>query len=252
MKIAVLVPDRTKDSIFSLDFLGRDGAVRAQVPNLRRISKTERELVELPDGRAFRSMSRASVLLHSVGLSLKEAIAEAVAVDPFAVGIYCALNNGPEDYNAAEKVLQGGDEQGFAAEYRRLKNPKHYLKQLPNLAPAQLGIFLGAMGPTVTCTHSRFGSLHAIEAAQFDLRLGVVKHALICTAFSHEDALLSLRTRSQIPDSITLSEGASAILVDKEFINCELPAHDYFMESNNEHYGIGNYLLQIALGGTLR
>jgi 3-oxoacyl-(acyl-carrier-protein) synthase len=251
MKVAVLVPDRSKDTVFGMDFQGRDGSVYAHVPNLRRISKTERELVELPDGRAFRSMSRASVLLHSVGLSLKEAIAETVAVDPFSVGIYCALNNGPEDYLAAEKILQSGNEQGFAAEYRRLKNPKHYLKQLPNLAPAQLGIFLGAMGPTVTCTHSRFGSLHAIEAAQFDLSLGVVKQALICTAFSHEDALLSFRTRSQIPDTVTLSEGAAAIVVDKGFINFGLPTYE-FMGSNDEHYGIANYLLQIALGGSLR
>jgi hypothetical protein len=248
---AVVVPDASKDPIFSMDFLGRDGVVRGHIPNLRRISKTERELVDLPDGRAFRSMSRASVLLHSVGLSVKEAVDETVAMDPFAVGIYCALNNGPEDYLAAEKIMQNGDEQGFAAEYRRLKNPKHYLKQLPNLAPAQLGIFLGAMGPIVTCTHSVFGSLHAIEAAHFDLSLGVVKQALICAAFSHEDPLLSLRTRSQIPAAVTLSEGASAILVDKEFINFRLPTHD-FMVSNGEHYGIGNYLLQIALGGSIK
>lgn len=251
MRTSLLLPDCRTDPCFDMDFLGRDGTLRARIPRLRRISKTERELVELPDGRAFRSMSRASVLLHAVGLGFRDVIAPYIAADPFSVGIYCALNNGPEDYHAAEKILVNGDEVGFAAEYRQLKNPKHYLKQLPNLAPAQLGIFLGCMGPTVTCTHSRFGSLHAVEAAQMDLSLGIVHYAIICASFAHEDPLLSLRTRSQLSETVTLSEGAVAVLADKELLNKTLTNAD-FMQHNDEHYGIADYLVQIVSRGEFK
>jgi hypothetical protein len=213
MKAVLKIPDlgSTQPEELSFDGLSQSHKIR----NTLKIPLEDKDLVALPDGRAYRSMSRASLLISAVGLNLSKEIQAFVAQDPFSVGIYCAINNGPEDYNCARELLHTGQED-FAPLYKRLKGPKHYLKQLPNLAPAQLGIFLGICGPTNTFSHSRFGVLQALEHAESDLKLGKVKAALVCSAFAHEDLLLSFRTRIGLDDATILSEGAAALLLTQD------------------------------------
>ncbi len=182
-----------------------------EIPLTRAIEKEDKDLGELPDRRAIRSMSRASVMLSSVCLQGKEIIAPYVQAAPFEVGIYCAINHGPEDYQCAKDLI-GCPQSEFAARYKKSRSPKHYLKQLPNLEPAQLGIFLGIMGPVNTFNHSTQGAYQAMEHAEFDIRTNKVKVALVCSAFSLEDPLLSLKTRTEAPKDSILTEGAVAFL----------------------------------------
>jgi hypothetical protein len=213
MKAVLRIPNlgSTQTEELSFDGLSQSHKIR----NTLKIPLEDKELVALPDGRAYRSMSRASLLISAVGLNLSKEIQVFVAQDPFSVGIYCAINNGPEDYNCARELLNTSQED-FAPLYKRLKGPKHYLKQLPNLAPAQLGIFLGICGPTNTFSHSRYGVLQALEHAESDLKFGKVKAALVCSAFAHEDLLLSFRSRMGLDDATILSEGAAALLLTQD------------------------------------
>lgn len=221
--------------------------------NVRMFQGQEKELVVLSDARAYRSMSRASLLVSGVGLDLAQAIKPLIDADPFSVGIYCAINNGPEEYTSA-KELRNGNPDDFAAQYRRLRNPKHYLKQLPNLAPAQLGIFLGAFGPTNTYSHSRFGVRHALKHAMLDLRSGKVKGALVCSAFAHEDLLLSFRSRMGLDSSRVLSEGAAAVFLETSDLELDLKVIPKEDETSftSDYFGIADDLIKLIQQGEFK
>jgi hypothetical protein len=245
---AIRIPSDDASNLRAYEFVSDAGA--NAIARIRSFPAEDKELADLPDRRAYRAMSRASILISAVGLELSPHIAPVIAADPFAVGIYCALNNGPEDYECAHS-LRGVSADDFPAQYKRLRNPKHYLKQLPNLAPAQLGIFLGAFGPTNTYTNSRFGVQHAISHAQFDLRTKKIKAAIICSAFAHEDLLLTLRTRQDLGTDDILSEGAAALL-----ITADDQATAFFSKNSNHSrprgqtsFGIANDLIQLVTKG---
>jgi len=249
MKISLRVPDLAssllKDYIFETD----KGNI--EIPRVRMFPGQEKELVALKDARAYRSMSRASLLVSGVGLDLGAHIEPFIAEDPFSVGIYCAINNGPEDYGSAVELRNGNAEE-FATQYKRLRNPKHYLKQLPNLAPAQLGIFLGAFGPTNTYSHSRYGVRHALEHALVDLRSGKVKGALVCSAFAHEDLLLSLRSRIGLDTSRILSEGAASVFIEAKDLGKNwnlVPRENQGALLTSDYFGIADDLIKLIQQG---
>ena len=125
----------------------------------------ENSEITIPDPKAFRSMSRASLLLANLCAEAKAVIDPYLAQSPFSVGIYCAVENGPIDAPSTAKII-AGEEAKFAELYRKLRTPKMYLKQLPNLVPAQLGIFLGIQGVLNVYTHSRAGGVQALEQAE--------------------------------------------------------------------------------------
>jgi hypothetical protein len=181
------------------------------VPGTRSIDRDEKDLCDLPDRRAIRSMSRASIMLSGVCLEGNDKIATIVKANAFDMGIYCAINHGPEDYQCAKDLLDTPPAE-FAVRYKKSRSPKHYLKQLPNLAPAQLGIFLGIMGPVNTFNHSTEAAYQALDHAEFDLNTGKVQAALVCSSFSLEDPLLSVKTRAEAPKNTVLTEGAVAFL----------------------------------------
>ena len=241
MKAALRIPDLSSTQAEDLVFEGLNQSHK--IKNTKRIPLEEKQLVDLPDGRAYRSMSRASLLISAVGLELSKDIQAFISVDPFSVGLYCAINNGPEDYNCARELLHSSLDE-FAPLYKRLKGPKHYLKQLPNLAPAQLGIFLGICGPTNTFSHSRFGVQHALDHAQSDLKSGKVKAALVCSAFAHEDLLLSLRTRIGLDDAIVLTEGAAALLLTQDDLPI-LPKGPKSTMLSSHFFGIADDLISL-------
>jgi hypothetical protein len=217
------------------------------IANTRSIACEDKDLGELPDRRAIRSMSRASVMLSIVSLPAQKLLEKYLSADPFSVGVYCAVNHGPDDYECAKELLDAPDAE-FAVRYKKARSPKHYLKQLPNLAPAQMGIFLGIMGPVNTFNHATEGSYQAMDHAEFDLRTNKVQAALVCTAFSLEDPLLSLKTQTEGPKSAILTEGAAAFL----FARAPQGGESYGKKMSMlrgfvgpEYYGIADPLMQL-------
>jgi hypothetical protein len=170
------------------------------------------EIVDLPDSRSYRALSRAGILLAAAGLKGRAALAPFLADDPFSVGMYCAMEVGPNDYNSARQMVDAAPDK-FAAMYKGLRSSKQYFKQLANVPPSQLGIFLGIMGPQSVFSHSRWGCLHALEQAEFDLNEGSIQAALVCSAFSLEDPLLSMRVRRTCEPERSVGEAGAAIIL---------------------------------------
>jgi hypothetical protein len=190
----------------------------------------DEDLVQLPDGRAYRSLSRAGLLLVAAGLPARDVLGPLVDADPFSVGIYCAIENGPNDYGSAKHMVHTPPAQ-FPASYKALRSPKHYFKMLANVPPSQLAIFLGVMGPLYTYTHSRLACRHALEQAEWDLETATVHAALVCAAFTLDDPLLAMRTRRAAPATATLSEGAACLVLtagaertDWSWLPCQSPS----------------------------
>jgi len=191
----------------------RDEPYKDEVTNTRAYEKPSAEIA-IPDPKAFRSMSRASIFLAHIVQDAKDALAPYQAKTPFSVGVYCAVENGPIDGPSTAKILAQPDPENFAEHYRKFRNPKMYLKQLPNLAPAQTGIFMDLSDPLNVYTHSLAGAWHALDQAEWDLESGVVDAALVCTAHAFDDFLVVKRARRVDPRCLT--EGAAALLLVKD------------------------------------
>lgn len=182
------------------------------VPRTRSIATETTALVALPDRRAYRSIARNGVMLCAVGLASAGALAPWIAADPYRAGIYCALDNGNQNYEGARELARSPASE-FAARFKQLNHPKRYLSQLVNLPAAHLGIFLGLRGPVNVYCHSTAAVAHALDQAGLDLETGVVDAALVCSAFALDDPLLALRARLACPAGTVLSEGAAAVLL---------------------------------------
>jgi hypothetical protein len=200
----------------------------------------ESSAITIPDPKAFRSMSRASIFLSNLCLELKPLIEATLQESPFSIGLYCAVENGPIDAPSTQKIISGPADQ-FADLYRKNRSPKMYLKQLPNLVPAQLGISLGIQGPMNVYTHSTLGSLQAIEQAEEDLWYDRVKLAVVCSSHAFDDFLVVLRTRKFDPRVIV--EGAGAMLLKK---NAEKTNWKKKIKASKEEtYGISDQIVHL-------
>ncbi|OFZ25396.1 MAG: hypothetical protein A2381_17570 [Bdellovibrionales bacterium RIFOXYB1_FULL_37_110] len=187
-------------------------------------------------GHVSRSSSRACSLLHFACSTLPSECLNVINQDTFRVGIYCAVENGTVDYDMVERIL-AQDRQDFHRNYKRERNPKMYLQQLPNLIATQLGISYGVNGPTYVFTHPELGSLQALEQAEFDLDHSYTSLALLVSAFSNEDGL-NLFKNSKLSD-LPLSECGVAILLSagvEKLDKMEPSAYNY-------NYGITNQLI---------
>ncbi len=182
------------------------------IPQTCSLPLTDEQIVELPEPRSFRSLNRAGLMLSAVGLQAREAVAPYLAEDPFSVGLYCAMQDGPDDYKTAKQMANTPPED-FAKHYKLLRSSKQFLREVGSVQASFLSIFLGTMGPLYGFTHSRWAVLHALEQAECDLKTGVVKAALVGSAFSLEDPLLSMRIRRSIPSDSVLCEGAAAVVL---------------------------------------
>jgi hypothetical protein len=195
--------------------LGVDAAAVAESPlplmktPLRRFPAEGREF-EIPDTRALRSMSRNACLLTQAAMGAKSQLR---LEDPYRVGLYVAVENGSVEYSAVQSTMSV-DNESFAESYRQLRNPKMYLKQLPNLAAAQVGIFLGILGPMGVFTHSRWGAVHALDQARMDLSEKKIDQALVLGAFSLEDPLNVLKNQMRYPGR-GVSEAAFAAVLNQ-------------------------------------
>ncbi|MBP7845126.1 MAG: hypothetical protein KA116_09940 [Proteobacteria bacterium] len=182
------------------------------IENCLPIIATDKD-IEIPDPKAFRSMSRAALFLANVCFKARDVLNDFIEKNPFSVGIYCAVENGPIHLPTTSQLAQIPMSE-FATQYKKLRNPKLYLKQLPNLAPAQMGIFMNVLGPMNVYTHSTMASTHAIDQAERDLENHFVDCALVCTAFSFEDPLITFRAKNDNPNKM-LCEGAAALVLTK-------------------------------------
>jgi hypothetical protein len=234
-----------------------DKYFQESIPNVRRI-ETENGDIDVPDPKAMRSMSRASLFLSSMAEQMKTHLQPYLEKSPFSVGIYCAVENGPIDGPSTAEILNRSTEKfdhQFAEAYRKLRNPKMYLKQLPNLAPAQLGISLGIQGAMNVYTHSVYACQQALEQAEADLLTGAIDAALVLTAHAFDDFWVVKRSRLQ--DERTLCEGAAAqILVLPEGKKASpvleqmknYPKKEYFFDAQN-YFGISDPMINLMRKG---
>lgn len=227
------------------------------IANVRRIP-IENSDISVPDPKAMRSMSRASILMSGMAEEMRPILQPYLEKSPFSVGIYCAVENGPIDGPSTAEILNRSTEKfdfQFAEAYRKLRNPKMYLKQLPNLAPAQLGISLGIQGPMNVYTHSLYACQQALEQAEMDLRMGSVEAALVITAHAFDDFWVVKRTRLQ--DERTICEGAAAQILVNEgqqaSVSTRVPMKkslktQYFFDAAN-YFGISDPLINLMRKG---
>jgi 3-oxoacyl-(acyl-carrier-protein) synthase len=214
-----------------------DEVFNATITNVKKIA-TETNVFKIPDPKALRSMSRASVLLSNLCMDMKDILAPYLEEDAFSVGIYCAVENGPIHAPSTKQINESPAE-NFVELYRKLRSPKMYLKQLPNLVPAQLGISLGIRGVMNVYTHSTQGSLQAMQQAEEDLWHGRVKVALVCSSNAFDDFLIVDRARKLDPR--TLSEGVGAMLLKKNEVKTDW--RGAFKKDPQESYGISDQII---------
>ncbi len=231
-----LVPGRDAPVV---DYHSADYGDLIRVPGTKALPVDEVE-AGLPDRRVYRSMSRAGVLLSLACLRARTVLAPMLDADRFGVGVYAAVENGPVDFAVAREMAQVGGE-AFAERYRKLCNPKKYLRQLPSLAAAQMSIFLGIQGPMHVYNHSTHGSLQALGQAEIDLAEGRVAAALVCSAFSFENALVMERIRRFALGDRILCEAAGAMLLtrDQEESRWDRRAYD----DTAEYFGISHQII---------
>jgi hypothetical protein len=232
----VLIPgDNIPVQEFVSDYY--DGKIRLE--KTKALPIVDRQ-AELPDRRVYRSLSRAGILLSLVCLKARKEIDIFLRSDPFSVGVYCAAENGPVDFAAAKQMVNLRGE-SFSDAYRRLFNPKMYLRQLPNLAACQMGIFLGLLGPTNVYNNSMHGSLQALEQAEMDISDNRIKAALVCSAFSFENPILMERIRRSVLDERILCEGAGAMLLVAD--GAEKSWQDIDYKDTDEYFGISHQII---------
>ncbi|NTV91784.1 MAG: hypothetical protein HGA72_00455 [Chlorobiaceae bacterium] len=209
------------------------------IPRSKALPIEERK-APLPDRKVYRSMSRSGVLLSLACLEGTAAMQPFLDISPFSVGIYCAIENGPVDLESTRKMLDVSRED-FAEQYRKVRNPKMFLMQVTNLAPAQMGIFLGIMGPLNVYNSSTYGSIHALRQAEDDLNAGRVSAALVCSAFSFENPLVLERIRRQNLNERILCEGAAALLLTADEKHSEW--QDINFDETESYYGISHQII---------
>lgn len=202
----------------------------------------ENNALKIHDPKAFRSMSRAALFLSHICIDLGPVLKPYLDHSPFSVGIYCAVENGPIDAPSTAKMLDVETEK-FAEFYRKLRNPKMYLKQLPNLVPAQLGIFLNVQGIMNVYTHSEQACIQALQQAEIDLQNGEVDAALVCASHAFDDYLVVKRTR--MTDARILSEGAAAVLLVKDGIETDWKAK--LKRNDKIGFGISDQLVNLLM-----
>lgn len=211
------------------------------IEKTKAVDFNERE-ANLPDRRAFRTMSRAAMMLSVLGMEAKTVIEEALKTNPFRVGIYFAVENGPVDFDSAYQMRDISQET-FANDYKKNRNPTMYLKQLPNLAAAHLGIFLGVFGPMHVYTDSEYGAIHALDQAEADLNDGLVDFALVGGSFSFENPLTLARNERLGPPGKVLCEGAGLMVLRKSGQATDWAAEPLgFMP---EYYGIADQIIEL-------
>ncbi len=248
----ILIPDLSQP-----EQCWEDTPFQDVIPNVKRVPIENSDFV-VPDPKAFRSMSRASLFLSSYVEEMKPILQPYLEKNPFSVGIYCAVENGPIDGPSTAEILNRSSDAydfQFSEAYRKLRNPKMYLKQLPNLVPAQLGISMGIQGPMNVYTHSLYASEQAILQAKQDLLSQFVEVAIVMAAHAFDDFWVVKRSRKQ--DHRTLCEGAALQILTLSSEKSDIFEHSDMKNClNNEnlydkdnYFGIADGLINLIRKG---
>lgn len=240
-KQTMLPPAGATAAPFSSSFYGD----KLNISRTKAVEFDERS-AELPDRRASRTMNRAAMMLSVLGMKGKETIQPQLAKDPFKVGVYFAVENGPVDYDSAY-AMKDYTTASFANDYKKNRSPTMYLKQLPNLAGGHFCIFLGITGPYSVFNDSQMGSLHALEQAELDLATGQVAYALVGSAFSFENPLAVGRNFFEFAKNRTLCEGAGLLLLEKSGEITDWSKKTF--GNNEDFFGIADPIIAVSKEG---
>ena len=206
----VLIPDKSADPE---DWICELFSPPMKIGLVKKLKKIPEDLILENQKKMLRSMSPAAGYMAAVCNPIKPALDPFIKKNAFSVGIYCALENLSAYYEIA-KVIANSPEELWAELYIDHVPPKSPLKAGLGVAPATIGIFLGALGPTSTFYDQKFGILHALDQAEHDLRNHRIQAALICTAHVLDDPLFTRKTIENLTDpSLVLKECGAAILL---------------------------------------
>lgn len=211
-----------------------------RVPKTKALAFDEKE-AGLPDRRAFRNMSRAAMMLSVLGMQAKEVLDPVLKKDPFKVGVYFAVENGPVDYESSSKMKDITNE-SFANDYKKNRSPTLYLKQLPNLVAGHFAIFLGIFGPMTVYNDSQFGGIHAFDQAELDLNSGLVDLAVVGASFAFENPIAIERNHRRYLKDKTLCEGAGLMILKKNGEVTDWENQQY--GTMNEYYGVADQIIE--------
>ena len=213
------------------------------LPKVSRLPIENEKIAKVADMRVLRSMSRAGLILCRVAMDCMDLLNDRVTLNPVRTGLYCGVDQGPIDYDLVEKISQS-PEQEMGSILLRATKPKQIFKMYPNYSTNQVGIMLGVQGPMQTFTNMKFGSLHALEQAEFDLWHGAIDLAFVCSANSIEDPMVSTRVLSESPEDIILAEGGAALILAKSSTRTNWENSE--MTKDKIFYGITDPLIRIA------
>lgn len=199
----------------------------------------------LPDPKVMRSMSKATEYLARAALPLSPQIQKFIEEDPFSVGLYFASDKGPLDYRTIDAARKAMPED-YAVTFSATWPPKQYLKHLANIGPAQIGILLGAMGPTFAYTDSEYACWHAIRQAEIHLESGLVRAALVGVASSHEDPLIAERIRHATMPGRANREVGAALLFVRDTNKIDWQA-EFELPRSNIFYGAADPLVHFLM-----
>lgn len=220
-----------------------------EVPVAHVFPGQERDLVALPDPRSYRTLSRAGLILFRCIYANIQAIRNHLSLPGERIGLYCALDTGPLDYESIQRAESLPAER--VNEFLLAGTPpKQSFKNGQNFVGAQLAIDLGIRGPFNTYSHGRFGCLHALMQAEGHLNAGVIDLALVFSAFSLEDPLQTAKTLMDAPAGCVLSEGAGLVILksDSNFLKWELEFNRMSTPATGPYFGISHPLMNYILG----
>ena len=205
--------------------------------------KIDHASVELPETISRRTLSRAGILLACASLDSIEPLKPFLARDPFSVGLYCAMEPGPVDFQAAR--LMNTSEKSFAEVYRENVSPKIYFHTMPSLPAAHISIHLGIQGRSAAFTDSVAGSGMALQQAKRDLASGRIQAALVCGAFSLESPFTVLRESKRLAAGQILCETAiAAVFISQSGGGI---AADTFYDTELNRFGNCQALVELGL-----
>lgn len=233
-----LFPNFREEYQYKSEFFGE----LLELPVVRRIPVSDDAIVELPDTRALRVLSRAGLILYRATSACKNSLAHTLGQDPTRVGLYCAIDQGPMEYSVMAKIARAPEIE-MNKILRQHLPPKQLFRSGSNIAAAQTSIFLGIHGPMHSFLHGKFGALHAWTQAELDLKQGVIDTALVCGAFSLEDPLLNQKTLLDCPPGSPLSEGGAAIVLRA---GQHFPL-DVTRSMHEPYYGSADALVRLAM-----
>lgn len=205
----------------------------------QKISIPGEKLIPSHQRKMLRSISRATTLLSGACWPLHCHFHNWIEKDPFAVGVYCAVESVPVDIRLAQ-LLSRAPESEWMEIFNTQFAPKNALKINLGVASASLGLLLGAMGPVNTFYESNYGVLHALQEAELDLFQGRIQVAVVGATQSLDDDLMNWRKARTHPNQIQKENAVALVLT----ANGALTKWEDQLSFANNGFGISSPLIE--------